>query len=286
MSIQIENVSKGFGQVRALDGVSAVLEENKIYGLLGRNGAGKSTLLNIVTNRLFADSGQVLVDGQRVAENDDALSQIFLTSEKTYYPESMKVKDAFRWTRNFYPSFDEAFALRLAGSFQLNLNGKIRGLSTGYASIFKLVTALSVNTPYVLLDEPVLGLDANHRDLFYRVLLAKYGEKPFTVVLSTHLIEEVSSVLEDVVILKNGRVLCADSQENLLARGYAVSGTSSLVDSYIAGKEVLSVDSLGGLRTAYVLGKVEPGELPQGLELSRLNLQKLFIQLTNEEGEK
>ena len=286
MSIQIENVSKGFGQVRALDGVSAVLEENKIYGLLGRNGAGKSTLLNIVTNRLFADSGQVLVDGQRVAENDDALSQIFLTSEKTYYPESMKVKDAFRWTRNFYPSFDEAFALRLAGSFQLNLNGKIRGLSTGYASIFKLVTALSVNTPYVLLDEPVLGLDANHRDLFYRVLLAKYGEKTFTVVLSTHLIEDVSSVLEDVVILKNGRVLCADSQENLLARGYAVSGTSSLVDSYIAGKEVLSVDSLGGLRTAYVLGKVEPGELPQGLELSRLNLQKLFIQLTNEEGEK
>lgn len=286
MSIQIENVSKGFGQVRALDGVSAELKENKIYGLLGRNGAGKSTLLNIMTNRLFADSGRVLIDGQGVVENDAALSQVFLTSEKNYYPESMKVKDAFRWTKNFYPSFDEAFAVNLAGSFQLNLNGKIRGLSTGYASIFKLVTALSVNVPYVLLDEPVLGLDANHRDLFYRVLLAKYGEKPFTVVLSTHLIEEVSSVLEEVVILKNGRVLCEESQEKLLARGYAVSGAAGLVEAYIAGKEVLSVDAIGGLRTAYVLGKAEPEALPQGLEISQLDLQKLFIQLTNEEGEK
>ena len=83
----------------------------------------------------------------------------------------------------------------------------VRTLSTGYKSIFKLVLALSVNVPYLFLDEPVLGLDANHREMFYRILLEKYIEEPFTIVISTHLIEEVASVIEHVVILKDGKIV-------------------------------------------------------------------------------
>ena len=127
-------------------------------------------------------------------------------------------------------------------SFVLNTSSRISALSTGYLSIFKLVMALSVNVPYVLLDEPVLGLDANHRELFYRILLAKYGEKPFTVVLSTHLIEEVASIIEDVVILKEGKVIRNESREELLSKGYtAVSYTH--LDVY-KRQVVLQVDGL------------------------------------------
>ena len=280
MSIVLENISKSFGETKALDNVSVSFGENKIYGLLGRNGAGKSTLLNIVTNRLFADSGRITVDGEDARENDRAQSSVYLMSEPTFYPESMRVKEAFRWTKNFYPRFHEDYARSLAGSFELNTNVRIRALSTGYLSIFKLVTALSVNTPYVLLDEPVLGLDANHRELFYRILLAKYAEEPFTVVLSTHLIEEVANVIEDVVIVKKGRVIRNESREELLSKGYTVSGSAATVEEYLRGKEVLGVDSIGGLRTAYLLGKPERDPAPQGLEFSGLDLQKLFIQLT------
>lgn len=279
MSIVLENVSKSFGQVKALDRVSVSFGDNKIYGLLGRNGAGKSTLLNIVSNRLFADSGRVLVDGEDARENDRAQSALYLMSEPTFYPEGMRVKDAFRWTKNFYPRFSEDYARNLAGSFELNTNARVRSLSTGYLSIFKLVTALSVNTPYVLLDEPVLGLDANHRELFYRILLAKYTEEPFTVVLSTHLIEEVAGVIEDVVIVKKGQVIRSESREALLSKGYTVSGSAAAVEAYIRGREVLSVDAIGGLRTAYVLGAPDR-EAAEGLEFSGLDLQKLFIQLT------
>ena len=282
MAIQLQNVVKRFGQVQALKGVGVVFEENRIYGLLGRNGAGKSTLLNILTNRIFPDGGTVLVDGENGLENDRAQSKIFLMSESTLHPDAMRVNGAFRWAQAFYPSFDKNLAMKLLGDFGLPAKAKITGLSTGYRSIIKLILALSVNVPYVLLDEPVLGLDANHRELFYKRLLEKYGEEPFTVVLSTHLIEEVANLVEDVVIIKEGEVLRQESRETMLAGGYTVSGGAAAVETYIQGKKILGVDALGGLRTAYVLGVPDQtGEAAKDLEFGPMDLQKMFIQLTN-----
>lgn len=281
MSITVEHVSKNYGPVRALQDVSLTFEAGKIYGLLGRNGAGKSTLLNVISNRIFPEAGAVLVDGLPARENDAALSQIYLMSEQTCYPEGMRVKEAFHWTKNFYPQFDEEFAQKLSDSFDLNLKTKVKGLSTGYLSIFKLVTALSTNAPYLLLDEPVLGLDANHRDLFYKVLLAKYGEKPFTAVLSTHLIEEAAGFIEDLAIIKEGKVLTACSREELTAGYYTVSGSAQAVEAYIKGKETLSVEAIGGLRTACLKGRPDRSISAEGLEFSGVDLQKLFILLTN-----
>ena len=282
MSIQLQNITKSFRQVQALKGVSATFEENRIYGLLGRNGAGKSTLLNVLTNRIFPDGGTVLVDGENGLENDQAQSKIFLMSESTLHPDSMKVSDAFHWAKTFYPSFDLDYAMKLLTDFGLNLKSRVSGLSTGYRSIFKLILALSVNIPYVLLDEPVLGLDANHRELFYKRLLEKYAENPFTVVLSTHLIEEVENLIEDVVIIKDGEIIKQEPRESLLAGGYTVSGGAAAVESYIQGKEVLGIDALGGLRTAYLLGSPQKNSAAANdLEFGPMDLQTLFVQLTN-----
>lgn len=282
MSIEVKNLSKSFGAVQALKDVSLSFGENKIYGLLGRNGAGKSTLLNVIANRIFPDAGTVTLDGRPAAENDGAQSSLYLMSEQTLYPEDMKIKDAFRWTKNFYPGFDRDFAEKLAGSFDLNLNAKVKTLSTGYSSIFKLVVALSVNTPYVFFDEPVLGLDANHRELFYKTLLARYGEHPFTAVISTHLIEEAAGLIEDVAILKEGKLLRACSREELLQNVYTVSGPVSQVNEYLRDRKTLGTDSLGGLLSAYVEGRPEKEKAPAGLEFSGMDLQKLFILMTNE----
>lgn len=279
--IEVKDVSKGFGSVEALRQVSLRFEERKIYGLLGRNGAGKSTLLNIIANRIFADTGEVLINGMPAAENDRAQSLLYLMSEQTLYPEKMKVREAFKWTRNFYPSFDTACAQELSARFGLDTKKKVKALSTGYSSIFKIVIALSVGTPYILLDEPVLGLDAGHRELFYKALIERYSANPCTVILSTHLIEEAAGVIEDIVIIKEGKVIQNESCESLLSKGYTISGRASAVDDFIRGKEIIGTDSLGGLKTAYILGPLPQGGLPEGLELSGLDLQKLFVQLTN-----
>lgn len=279
--IEIKNISKKFGSVEALSQVSLCFEENKIYGLLGRNGAGKSTLLNLISNRIFADSGEILVNSMPAAENDQAQSLLYLMSEQTLFPEKMKIRDAFNWTRNFYPNFDLAYAQNLAVRFGLDTKKKIKALSTGYTSIFKVITALSAGTPYVLLDEPVLGLDAGHRELFYKVLLETYGLRPCCIILSTHLIEEAAGVIEDIVIINQGKIIKNESCESLLSKGYTISGKASSVDAFTEGKTIIGTDMLGGLKTAYIMETLNREQVPEDLEVSKLDLQKLFVQLTN-----
>jgi ABC-2 type transport system ATP-binding protein len=239
--------------------------------------------MNIITNRLYPGGGDVRIDGKNVLENDRALGKVFMMGEQNMYPDGMKVYRAFEVTAMFHPGFDMAAARDLSGKFGLNVKKRITALSTGYASIFRLVLALSVNTPYLLLDEPVLGLDAQHREMFYRILMEKYAENPCTVVISTHLIQEVQNLVEHAVIIRDGRIIRDAPAADLLADAHTVSGPAALVDAYAAGRQILSAHTLGGLKTVYVQG--EAGHMPQGLERSGVNLQDYFISLMGPEEE-
>lgn len=285
MSINCQAVSKRFGPTLALDQVSLTLEPGHIYGLLGNNGAGKSTLLSILTDRQRPDGGTVTVDGLPVRNNDEALHKIFLVGDQNFFPDEMKVKRALQTVPLFYPDFDLAKAMDLAQQFGLPLKKKMPQLSTGYASIFRLILGLCVNTPYVLFDEPVLGLDAQHRDLFYRLLLETYAGNPRTIVLSTHLIDEVADIVEHTVIIRAGRILQDAPTEELTAGACTISGPAAAVDDYAAGKEILTARSLGGLKTV-CLRRDDGGALPAGLERTRLGLQEYFISLMEEEDRK
>ncbi|MDL2318902.1 ABC transporter ATP-binding protein [Eubacteriales bacterium OttesenSCG-928-A19] len=281
-SIEIRGVSKRFGDVTALDGVTLTLEEGRIYGLLGRNGAGKTTLLNTITNRIFASDGAVYINGMPARENDNAQKYVYMMSEKGQYPESMRIDDVFRWTNVFYDgALDMAYADELCQAFGLSRRKKVKQLSTGYSSIYKIITALALDVPFLLLDEPVLGLDANHRDLLYRLMLENYAKNPRTIVLSTHLIEEVSRLIEEVVIIQDGRIIRQAACDELLASAYAVTGPAGAADAYAAGREVIGQDALGGMKTVYILGRPD-GAVTGQLELSQPDLQRLFIQLTNQ----
>ncbi|MCL2201313.1 MAG: ABC transporter ATP-binding protein [Oscillospiraceae bacterium] len=280
MTIKVNNVSKHFGSTKALDNINLEFGEKKIYGLLGNNGAGKSTLLNAITSRLFVSQGEITMDGTPVCDNDWALNQIYMLGEKNYYPETMKVRDAIRWGAVFYPGFDTELAHSLANRFNLPLKKKITALSTGYTTIFKIVMALSTNAPFLLLDEPVLGLDAQHRDIFYKLIIERYSKNPCTIIISTHLIQEVAGLIEHCVIIKDGKIIKDAPSEELLQGGYTISGPASLLDEFISGKDILSVSNLGGLKTACISGEMpEIGSLPTGLEFGKMNLQEYFIQL-------
>lgn len=277
-SIEIKGLSKNFKQTQALRNLNFSIHENTICGLLGRNGAGKSTLLNLISNRLFPSEGGVFINGKSVQENDRLLGQILYVGEELLIPEETKVRDYFKMTAVFYPGFNMDYAVKLAGEYGLNMKKKVKSLSTGYKTIVKLICALSSDARYLLLDEPVLGLDANHREQFYRDLLENYSESPRTIIVSTHLIEEVSSLIEQVVIIKEGALLLNKPADEVRKMGYSVSGNSSEVEGYCSGRDVLSRDSLGGLQTACILGK--PENVPQSLQVTALDMQKLFVHLT------
>ena len=277
--IEVKELTMRFGNITALDRVDLILEENRIYGLLGRNGAGKSTLLNVIGNRLYPSEGAVVIDGEIGMDNDRAQGKVYYMGEKNIYPEGTTVKQLFRWSKNFYPDFDMEYAFQLAGEFGLNFKKKLKGLSTGYLTIAKLIAALASNAPYTFFDEPVLGLDANHREMFYRELIHRYSEQPRTIVISTHLIEEIADIIEQVVIIKEGKILLDRPAEQVKQMGYQVSGKASEVDAYCAGKKVLGEVLLGGFKSACLLG--QPENVPASLEMTALDLQKLFVQLTN-----
>lgn len=285
-AIEARNLTKYYGKTLALDGVTLKLESGKIIGLLGRNGAGKTTLLNIVANRLFATSGEAQVFDEPAQENARAQSRIFYMSEINLYPAGMCVRDAFRWAKEFYLEFDMAYAAALASKFALEGKKKVRELSTGYASIFKAILALASGAEILIFDEPVLGLDANHRALFYREFLARYAEKPCTAVISTHLIDEVADVLEEAVIIKRGRVILHQSVEDILQTAVSVSGEASAVDGFTAGRQVIATETMGRFKSA-TLGEALSGEdaaraREMSLDIAKPSLQQLFIDLTND----
>lgn len=277
--IELKGLTKYYKTNCALDNVSMVFEKDKIYGLLGRNGAGKSTMLNLISNRIFPTSGEIYIDGEKSIENDKVLNKVYCMSEKNLLPRTFSVKDAIKTTKYFYHNLDEDYAFKLCESYELDTRKKLQGLSTGYNSISKIIIALASNADYVFFDEPVLGLDANHRELFYKQLIEKYSNDGGTFIISTHLIEECANLIEKAVIIKDGKVIENRDTDDLLSSSYTVTGSVENVDKYCIGKQVIGSDRIGGMRSAYIMGK--PENVPEGLEVSKASLQSLFIQMTN-----
>lgn len=288
--IQVKNLTKFYGKVCALDNVSTIFEKGKIYGLLGRNGAGKTTLLNLMTNRLFPTSGDITIDNEKVVENDNAIGKVFYMSEKNLYLNTMSLKKIFKRTKELYVDFDMDYAILLCDKFGLNSNKKIKTLSTGYNTISKIIITLASNAEILMFDEPILGLDAFHRDLFYKELTTIYIEKQMTIILSTHIIEEISDLLERVIIIKDKRIVIDESVEELLKTVYSVSGSSENVEKYILGKNCINIDQMAAFKSATIIGNMTEEDLnlsaALNLEITKVELQKLFIYLTNVGGVK
>ena len=237
----------------------------------------------------LSDSNGVLSDfdfgisGYSVDKNGNSIT-ISSTSVNTTATTGTFTSNHFKWTNRFYTDFDLKKAFELSKKFDLDTNKRFKALSKGYQSIFKLIIALSLNVPYVIFDEPVLGLDANHRELFYSLLLKEFENNERTLIIATHLIEEVSNIIEEVVLIDKGKILVQETVEELLEKGYSVSGAAQEVDHYCVGRNVIGYDELGGLKVAYVLG--EKTVLPQesNLQITAMNLQKLFVKMTEKGG--
>lgn len=279
--LKISHLSKKFGRRVILDDVSFTLEPAKIYGLLGRNGAGKSTLLNLISNRIFPTSGSIKLGDQEV-NTDQTLDKIFLIGEDNLYYKQVKINQMFDLADGAYGNFDYQNAEQMLKQFELDGNQKFAKLSTGQKTAAKISLALNVDADYIFLDEPVLGLDANHREIFYQELIKSYQKRPRTIVLSTHLIDEIQQLVEHVILIDRHRVLEDADVQDLLDQAYDISGPAKLVDQYTEGLNVLSTTDLGNIRTAHVFDQLpEDRILPDQVQIGHYDLQHLFIYLTN-----
>ena len=280
MSLKIKEVSKIYGKNIILDNVSINIEPQKIYGLLGNNGAGKSTLLNIINNRIFSTTGKVELSGESIFDNEKSLNKIYLMSEDDLYPSKLKINSLFKLTEKFYGEFDWDLAHQMLEEFELNPSKHLNKLSTGYRSIAKLIVALCVPCDYIFLDEPVLGLDANHREMFYNFLLDTYQERLRTFVISTHLIEEIFNLLERVIILDKGKIIDDNELEQLLYEAYVLSGPAIEIEDLLKDVQVLDKEVLGGATTVYIKGHITRKSLGN-IKVTPMNLQDYFKKVTS-----
>jgi ABC-2 type transport system ATP-binding protein len=284
MIVEAEGLTKRFGALTAIDSISFSLEADKIYGLLGRNGSGKTTLMRLLTAQLFATRGTLLVFGGQPYENRRVLSQICFMKENQKYPRYWRVDDVLNLSGSFFPRWDGDYASGLSKDFQLPLTQRVRTLSRGALSALGIVVGLASRAPLTIFDEP-LGLDVVARSLFYERLLADYVEYPRTILISTHLVDEVNRILEHVLVLDQGRLIIDEEAEALRSYAFTITGSASRVETFITGKVQIDGEQFGSLASATLLGNADAGERRQaealGLELTPVSLQQLIIYLTN-----
>lgn len=283
----IANVSKRYGKKTILDDLSVKFEQGHSYGLLGRNGAGKSTLINIIMQRCRREGGVITLDGQVTDNNDKLMSRLFCMNDSTLYPSNFRVKTIFSITNSMYEKFDMEYAVKTAEMFGLDLKKRLKQLSTGYNTIYKVILALASNADFVFLDEPVLGIDVNQRELFYKTLARKMADETSCFVISTHIIEEIQNLIDRTMILHGGKILLDGDTETLMNSYAAVSGKAEAVDEFTAGRSVICTESMGVFKKAvFEAENFSESDVPEGLSLDTVNLQQLFYYLTGGAPEK
>ncbi len=288
-AVTARGLTKNYDGVSALDGVDLTLREGAIHGLLGRNGAGKTTLMRVLAAQALPNQGRLEVFDRPPFENADVLSRICLVREEQRYPDGYKVQHVLQAARMCHRRWDERYARTLIDAFELPRERAVKQLSRGMLSAVGIVVGLASRAPLTLFDEPYLGLDPVARSLFYDLLLADVAERPRTVILSTHLIDEAADLLEHVVLLDRGRVLLEADAEALRQFAVTLTGPAADVETAIAHLTVLDREQVGRRARATVSGTLGPShptgpELDRpralGLEIEPVSLQQLMVHLT------
>ncbi|HEY0117703.1 MAG TPA: ABC transporter ATP-binding protein [Cellulomonas sp.] len=284
LGVTLRGLTVRYGRTVALDGVDLDIRARTITGLLGRNGSGKTTAASVIAAFRRPSAGTVLVGGEDPWENEAVAPHVLLVRESGDVLDDERLSVNLDYTAGARPFFSREVAERLLDTFELDPATKPRALSRGQRSAFGIVQAIAARAPLTILDEVHLGLDAPSRYAFYDALLADYVDHPRTIVLSSHLIDEVERLLEDVVVLHRGRVLLTVDAESLRAQGIAVTGPTAAVDAFVAGRRTLGRQRLGGASQVTVLGVVDDESAAvaraTGLDLGPVPLQDLFVHLT------
>ena len=282
--IEVAGLHKRYRDAAALNDVSFRVEKDAIYGLLGRNGAGKTTLMSILTAQNFATEGSVRVFGEDPYENPRVLSRMCFVRESQKYPDDAKPAHAFAAAKIFFPNWDDELAADLIRQLQIPVTRTIKKLSRGQLSAVGVVIGLASRAEITFFDEPYLGLDAVARQIFYDRLLEDYSSHPRTIILSSHLIDEVANLLERVIVLDGGRVVMDEDTDAVRERAATVVGDAAAVDAFCVGREVLHRETLGGVASVTILGALSPGDrralAEARLEVSPVSLQEFIVRAT------
>ena len=278
--IELKQVTKQYRQATVLKNITLSMDEPGIYCLLGRNGAGKTTLLKSIAGYQNITSGIIRVNGKTITTStlDTDVSYI----ENFAKPFNLPVRKLLRIASEVNPEYDVDFALEMMERFELDGKKKFHHLSLGMKTMVSTIICLASNKEVVLLDEPVLGLDAMMRVEFYDMLTASFQKHPRIVIVSTHIIEEIAKTIQKLIIIDKGSVRFFDTLQSVETKAFRISGLQKDVEAATQNLNVLGKDAVGGLETRYIFDN--PPKQTASLDIQPLSLQDFFIQMVGHRG--
>ncbi|MBX0359341.1 ATP-binding cassette domain-containing protein [Halobacillus sp. Nhm2S1] len=238
-AIKCKDLNKRYYRMNALNDLSFSIEENKIVGVIGRNGAGKTTMLKIIAGLLKEKSGIVEVYGRKPFNNLFVSANTIYIDDAMNFPTALTLKEILEEGKRFYHHWDHDLALSLFDYFGFDSRQHHNELSKGKESTFNMIVGLASRSPLTIFDEPTTGMDAAVRKDFYRALLKDYLAHPRTILLSTHHLEEMEDLLEEVLVIHEGSLRLHMSMDDLKEYGLGLTGKRDVVDSFLIEKEIL-----------------------------------------------
>lgn len=210
--IEIKNVSKSYGKKQALNNINITIEPGKIYGLLGPNGSGKTTLIKLINDLLTPASGEILIKGEKPGiESKKIISYL---PERTYLNMNFKVKELLDFFQDFYENFNKEKAQELLKKLNINEEDKLKTMSKGTKEKVQLILVMSRKADIYILDEPIGGVDPASRDYILETILNNFDENS-SMIISTHLIQDIENILDNVIFINNGNIILNDIADNI-----------------------------------------------------------------------
>ena len=213
--VECKNLCKSFDNKKILDDINLIIPRGKIIGLLGKNGTGKTTLIKLMNDLLIPTSGEILINGNKPGiESKNIISYL---PERTYLDKSMKISQVINYFEEFYNNFNKERAIKLLKDLNLELNQKISHMSKGMQEKLQLVLVMSRDAQLYILDEPLGGVDPATRDYILDTILTNFN-KGASVIISTHLIDDIERILDEVIFIDNGKIFLTSSADELRSK--------------------------------------------------------------------
>ncbi len=205
--IKVTDVTKRFGDTAALDGLTMTVPKGSIYGLMGVNGAGKTTIIKLLGGFLIQDEGDILIDGEPVLDNEELKKRVAFIPDELFFFKGYSMKETARYYSNIYPNWDEMRFIEMARDFELNINGNIGKFSKGMKKQAAFCLAMAIRPEYLILDEPVDGLDPIVRHKLWHYIMADVADREMTVLISSHNAKEMENVCNYIGIMSHGKMV-------------------------------------------------------------------------------
>lgn len=278
--IELNQVTKRYGQAAVLKNITLSIDEPGIYCLLGRNGAGKTTLLKSIAGYQNITDGCIKVDGKEITTSTLDTGVSYIENFAKHF--NLPVRKLLKIASEVNPDYDYDFASEMMERFELDGKKKFNHLSLGMKTMVSTIICLASSKDVILLDEPVLGFDAIMRVEFYGMLTESFKKHPRIIIVSTHIIEEIAKTIEKLIIIDRGSIRFFDTLQSVEAKAFSVSGLQRDVEAATRGLNVIGQSTVGGLVTSYIFDT--PPQESASIEVRALSLQDFFIQMVGHKG--